>query len=120
MYFGRIYSLILVVKYQEIPYVFRRKFAQNLGNVVKLFFGGNHTFEVGYCSSTGSLKGLLELVKHFHLMENYILLFTFKGNSAFFVSVYDSQCLNHLRDVYGNSTISEFEDAVDNGIDEGT
>lgn len=105
--------------------MFRRKFGETLGNVVKLYFGGKHTVEVGYSSSTGCVNGLLQIIKYFHLMENYILLFTYNGNSAFSVMVYDSQCMNHLRDVDGYCSIADFESTevesgLDDGMDEGT
>lgn len=87
--------------------------------MVKLFFGGKHIFEVGYCSKTGMLNGLLQIIKFFHLQEKYILLFNRLGLSTFAVDVYDSHSMNHLRDVHGYSTISDFESVdVESGLED--
>ncbi|KAK1373014.1 hypothetical protein POM88_029207 [Heracleum sosnowskyi] len=78
----------------EIPRVFVDKFGESLGESVHLLIPDGGEVCVHFCGFRSYLYGLNKLIAKYSVSENYVLFFDYVGNSHFYVSIYNNNCMD--------------------------
>lgn len=78
------------------------------GSSIVVDLGGGCVISFKFCSSTHKIYGLTRFMRKYRILCNYMLFFTYLGNSKFRLTVFDSLCDDHLRDMVGFLTLDYF------------
>lgn len=87
---------------QEVPLRFMEKHGETLKrSTCSVDIGGGCVMTFKICSTTNRICGLKQFMRKYRILCNYMFLFTYIGNSKFALTVFDSLCDDHLRDMDG-------------------
>ncbi|KAK1403412.1 hypothetical protein POM88_003017 [Heracleum sosnowskyi] len=92
----------------ELPRVFRNNYGHTLGDILHIQLGGGYTTQFKYFSATHKIHGLFRFFGKYSIEHEDIIFFNYLGNSTFSVAVYDSQGMNHFRDITGYLRFEDF------------
>ncbi|KAK1371575.1 hypothetical protein POM88_037667 [Heracleum sosnowskyi] len=84
----------------QLPRVFKKNYDHTLGEILHINLGGGYSTKFKYCSVSKKIHGLIRFIGKYDIQDD-VLIFNYLGNSTFALSVYDSQCINHFRDILG-------------------
>lgn len=91
-----------------LPRLFTNNYGHTLSDTLEIELGGGFSTKVYYCGLNKKIYGLDRFIKKYYIDDEYVFVFNYLGQSKFALSVYDSQCMNHLRDEEGNVRMKDF------------
>lgn len=77
------------------------RFGSQLGIDISFRTSNGRVFYGKYKSSKSAIYGLQNLISVYNVYHNCLILFEYVGHSEFNVSIFDSQNMDHLKDVTG-------------------
>lgn len=92
----------------ELPLVFRRNYGESLNNILDIDLGGGYSTKFSYCRATKKIHNLKLFIRKYQIKDKYVIFFDYVGYSKFSVTVYDHQCMNHFRDMYGDIRLQDY------------
>lgn len=93
------------MKYQNC---FFARIVKKIANKLKILIGSGMTTEFNFSYAEKKIYGMSYFLRKYRVHDGYLLIFKYLSDSAFELSVYDTQCMNHFRDCYGNYRFDDF------------
>lgn len=84
-----------------MPRLFAMRLGSELGRRINFITTDGRVFTGKYRFSENQISGLKEMISAYDIYEDCVIVFEYVGNSTFHVSIYDSQNMDHLKEVTG-------------------
>lgn len=92
---------------QYFPRIFREKYGNNLRNIVKLWMPDRHVWIAYFSHEKQCVEGLQRLLEHYSVVENYIFLFHYIGESTFYMTMFSNNGIDALKGLRKRMLITE-------------